>query len=918
MTKKQKLVLLDSHALIHRAYHALPPMTADDGTPTNAVFGFTTTLLKVLSSLKPTHIAAAFDLKGPTFRHEEFADYKAHRAKADDDLVVQFDLVRDVVRAFNIPIFEQAGFEADDVIGTIAAQAGQDMPVVIMTGDMDALQLVDANVSVLMPGKGPTQTVAYDEPAVQERFGFGPELLPDYKGLRGDPSDNIPGVAGIGDKTAKELVSQYGSIEKIYEHIEALPTRAKTRLTDQQEAAVTSRRLATIRRDVPVTFEFKAAEVHDFDPATVREVFARLGFRSLLTKIPESSRPAFAPLGGASAGKPANTVQESSLGSHDVVTTATERRALAKELSKAKVIAVDTETDFLGAREAPIVGISFALRQAQGKPLKAWYAPVTRESVQDFKKLLENPKIGKVGHNLKYDVEVLRQSGIELTGIVFDSMIGSYLLKPGGRAYSLGLVAAEELSYSCTPIETLIGPTSPRLRGASKGQKRMSEVPLELIAAYASEDALVALRLYEVLAPRIKDERLTRVLTELELPLIPVLAHIELAGIVIDTVLLKQLLQRARRKVKALTEQIWRLAGEEFNISSTQQLRRVLYEKLKLPTVGIARTQTGYSTAASELNKLHGQHEIIALIERYRELTKLISTYLETLPEQVDPATGRLYASFHQTVAATGRLSSSGSNLQNIPVRTSMGRDIRAAFVAARGRRLVKADYSQLELRIAAHIAQDEKMLAAFRAGEDIHRSTAAWVYGISPTVVTEAQRRAAKTLNFGVLYGMGPLNFSRAAGVSVEEARSFIERYQNQYAGITRYIEETIRQAEELGYTETLLGRKRYVPDIQARNPQVRAAAERAAFNFPIQGTAADILKKAMIELYAVMQSDFPAARMLLTVHDELVCEVPVKAVPAFAKQMRTVMEGVLTLDVPLEVDVAVGTNWRDCSAIT
>ncbi|PIT97798.1 MAG: DNA polymerase I [Candidatus Andersenbacteria bacterium CG10_big_fil_rev_8_21_14_0_10_54_11] len=916
MAKKQKLVLLDSYALIHRAYHALPPMTADDGMPTNAVYGFTTMLLKVLSSVKPTHVAAAFDLAGPTFRHEEFADYKAHRAKPDEDLIVQFDLVRAVVRAFNIPIFEKEGFEADDVIGTVADQAADSVPVVIVTGDMDALQLVDDRVSVLTPGRGPTQTVMYDEAAVQEQFGFTPALLADYKGLRGDPSDNIPGVAGVGDKTAKELVSRYGSIEDIYTHLEELPARAKGRLAGQREAALQSRRLATIRRDVPVQFDLAAAAVHDFDPAAVRAVFGRLGFRSLLTKIPKSTRPVPADATVRQGGLA--LPRRSLLGPHEAVTTAAGRRELARELLQATVIAVDTETDFLGARVAPIVGVSFAAFtnshprplsvQGEGK-MRAWYAPVTRESVKEFKALLENPKVGKTGHNLKYDAEVLQQSGITLAGIVFDSMIGSYLLKPGARTHSLATVAAEELGYSCIPIEDLIG--------KGKDQKKMSDVPLESIAPYASEDALAALRLYEELSPRIQDVGLARVLNELELPLIPVLAHIELAGVQIDTEVLAALAKQARREAEMLTYKIQQLAREEFNVSSTQQLRRVLYEKLRLPTAGIARGQTGYSTAASELAKLHGQHEIIELIERYRELTKLISTYLETLPQQVDVTTGRLYASFHQTVAATGRLSSSGSNLQNIPVRTKMGRNIRAAFTAARGRRLVKADYSQLELRIAAHLAQDEQMLAAFRAGEDIHRATAAWVYGAERAAVTDEQRRTAKTLNFGVLYGMGPQKFARESGVSMEEARSFIERYWQHYAGLAKFKEEVIRQAEELGFVETLFGRRLPVPDIRARNPQVRAAAERAAFNFPIQGTEADILKKAMVELYAIMQRDWPEARMVLTVHDELVVEVLVHEMAAFAAVMRQTMEGAAALDVSLAVEVAAGKNWRDMAPV-
>lgn len=905
VAKKTKLALIDAHALIHRAYHALPPMSTRDGVPTNAVYGFTAMLLKMLASLRPTYVVAAFDVKGPTFRHKEFTEYKAHRKAAPDDLVAQFDLVREVLRAFNIPIVEKRGFEADDVIGALVTEVGDSVNKVIVTGDLDLLQLVDESTSVFTLKRGMSDTVLYTEAAVHERFGFKPDLVVDYKGLRGDPSDNIPGVAGVGEKTAMELVAKYGKIENIYEHLDELSTRAKTRLKGNKRQALFSRKLATVKRDVALDFDLDEAVLDDYDVDDVRSVFERFELKSLIPRLPKSAHRRQMTLldtkrepAGEQAGLPSH---------YHLVESVVEQKRLRALLGKEKVIAFDTETDWLGAREYPIIGMSFAV--GRGKRRKAWYVPVDPKTVKDWRELLEDKKVGKVGHNLKYDFEVLRQSDIRLSPIVFDSMIASYLLHPGTRQHGLDTLAVQELNHNPIPLVELIGD--------GKQQKRVSEVPLLALARYACEDAELTWRLYGKLSPRISKEGLRRVLEEFELPLIPVLSDMELSGVKVEVDVLVALRTRVRRRIVRLQKRIWQAAGEEFNVNSTLQLRKILYEKMGLPTHEIARTQTGYSTAASELEKLRDEHPVIVLLEEYRELSKLLNTYADALPKLVDKRTGRVYTSFNQAVTATGRLSSSDPNLQNIPVRTPLGQEIRAAFVAGRGRRLVKADYSQIELRLAAHLSRDEKMLEIFRAGEDIHRSTAAWVNGVVVGEVTSEQRRQAKTLNFGVLYGMGPRSFARAAGVSAEEARSFIDRYKEQYAGLSRYIEEVIDMARGLGYVETLFGRKRYVPEINARAAGVRAQAERAAFNFPLQGTAADILKKAMTVLYERINADFSDARMVLTVHDELVCEVPVGEVKKFAGAMRECMEGVYTLDVPLVVEVAAGKNWRDMVAI-
>lgn len=895
MARSPKLAILDAHALIHRAYHALPPMTTRAGQPTNAAYGFTTMLFKVFTALKPTHVVAAFDMAGPTFREEEFKEYKAHRKPADPELISQFELTRRLVRAFNIPILEKKGFEADDVIGTVTRLVDGTVRKIIVTGDADTLQLVDATTTVFTLKRGITDTVLYDAAAVIERFGFPPAALPDYKGLRGDPSDNIPGVRGIGEKSAQSLIAQYGSIEEVYKHLADLPERLQSKLGGHKKEALLSRRLALIRRDVPLDFSLDKAALHDFDPAEVRKLFEELGFRSLLERLTTFASSFVT----APADRPARVMPKT----YRLVASLKDQVALQARLQKEKVIAFDTETEWLDARLAPIIGMSFSIKNA------AWYVPVGRESVKMWKDLLEDKKVGKVGHNIKYDAKVLAASGIQLQPITFDSMVASYLLRPGARQHNLDTLALQELQHETIPITELIG--------KGKTQKKMSEVPLEKLAHYAAEDADVTWRLYQKFSKQIKREGLTRVLNEIELPLIEVLAAVELNGIRLDSTVLKKLQKKVASRVKKLQQLIWQQAGEEFNINSTQQLRTILFEKLGLSTAAVGRTQTGFSTAAAELTKLRDLHPLIALLEEYRELTKLNNTYLTTLPELVDKKTGRLYTSFNQTVAATGRLSSSDPNLQNIPVRTELGEGVRAAFVADEGMVLVKADYSQLELRLAAHIAQDDKMKAAFRAGEDIHRATAAWVYGVAPAAVTSEQRRMAKTLNFGVLYGMGPNKFARESGLSPAEARGFIERYREHYAGVTRLFEATIRQAEAMGYVETLFGRKRYVPEIRSRTPAIRAAAERAAFNFPMQGTEADILKKAMIQLYAVLQRDFPAARLVLTVHDELVVEAPAQLAKVVGRVMRDVMERVVILDVPLTVEVAIGANWRDTSLI-
>lgn len=897
MAKKTKLAIIDAHALIHRAYHALPPMSTEDGTPTNAVYGFTTMLLKMIATVKPTHVIAAFDMKGPTFRHEDYADYKAHRKELEDDLIVQFDIVRDVVRAFSIPIFEKKGFEADDVIGSLVRNLENDISIIVVTGDMDTLQLVTDKTSVFTLKKGISDTILYTPELVKEKYGFEPKYVPDYKGLAGDPSDNIKGVAGIGAKTAKDLVSTYGSLESILEHKDELSPRVQRLLIGHEEDAFFSRKLATISQDVDVDIKLEDALFEAYDEKTVRELFQKLGFRSLVSRLPRSQN-GFQPTLVSPVGQDIVLPD----GYHLAVTR--EEQLQAQEvIRQGGIVAFDTETDGLGGRLSPIIGMSFAVHM--GDTIQAWYVPVDSQTVMLWKDFFGDESIKKTGHNMKYDMEVLAQSGIHVKGIVFDSMLASYLLKPGTRSYGMDYLAEVYLGYTPIPITDLIG--------SGKMQKSMRDVPITELARYACEDADVSLRLYDYFLPKLEEEKLLAVLQEIELPLLDVLVHMEMTGIALDETVLQKLNLKVVQRISELETEIWEAAGEKFNIKSPKQLRVILFEKLLLPTTAVKKTQSGYSTAARELDMLRGMHPIIDLISEYREVTKLKSTYIDTLPKLIDQSTKRIYTSFNQTIAATGRLSSTNPNLQNIPIRTPLGQSIRQAFVAKRGYVLVQADYSQLELRIAAHMAQDTKMLAAFRTGLDIHRATAASVFGIELGAVTDDMRRQAKTLNFGVLYGMGPQSFARAADVSVEEARSFIDKYKREYKGIEEFTQKTISFAQEYGFVETMFGRKRYVPELNSNNPAIRAAAERMAFNFPIQGSEADILKKAMIQLYAKMQELYKTSAIVLTVHDELVCEVPSEDATEFAGVMKRIMESIIVLDAKLIVDVGVGSNWND-----
>lgn len=928
MRAQKRLILVDGNALIHRAYHALPPLTTKKGELVNAVYGFSTLLLKAIHDLKPDYAVVAFDLAGPTFRHETYKEYKATRVKQPDDLYQQFDRVKEIVRALNIPIFEIKGFEADDVIGTLSCQATkQALETIIVTGDMDTLQLVNPSVKVYTARRGFTDTVIYDEQSVAERYGVPSSQFVDYKALKGDDSDNIPGVAGIGDKTASALIAGFGSLDNLYAWLEShrsdddlkqAPCKITPRIRDillaSKEQAYQSRHLSEIVCDVPMVLDLKEAQLESYDRQKAIALFAELEFQSLLGRLPAASDLTKSP--GPTS--PANNSDQQSLFDpptalkdhtlkdeviatnlvsvkYQLVQTATDLDYLAKTLKKAKVIAFDTETDQL---HGPIIGLSFATKAGQ-----AWYVPVNlkllkTEILDKLKPILEDSKIAKVGHNLKYDYLTLLKEGIAVASLTFDTMIAAYLLNPGNRQHGLDAVAFVELGIEKIPLTRLIG---------EKKLESLTKAPVEAICQYACEDADVSFRLYNHFEPQIKKQGLSEVFNQFEMPLISILAKMEAVGIKLDTAYLAKLSKKLAKRVEELRAEIYETAGQEFNVNSPSQMATILFEKLGLHHPDLKKTKTGLSTAAAELEKLRGSHPIIELLFEYRELTKLLSTYIDALPTLVDK-NDRLHTSFNQTVAATGRLSSSDPNLQNIPIRTELGRSIRRAFICEPGYCLLAADYSQIELRVVAHLAGDAALLSAFKAGRDIHQE-------VADTLGVD--RRVGKTLNFAILYGQGPYSTAGQLGISMAKAKEHIERYFEVYTGVRQFLDTTLRLAREQGYVSTLTGRRRYIPEILSSNFSVRGAAERMAANMPIQGTAADIIKKAMIDLDASNTMAKSRARLLLQVHDELVFEVPAKEVAAFGAEVKKAMESAYRLDVPLQVEVKAGDNWEEMSPL-
>lgn len=906
--KKQTLLLIDAHAIIHRAFHALPPLTTSDGTPINAVYGYLLILLRALKDLQPDYVAVAFDSPGKTFRHKQFSAYKAHRVTPPDELVAQFPLVREVTAAFSFPVIAKTGYEADDIIGTLAdgMKKHSEIHTIIITGDLDLLQLVNSRTAVLKLHKGVKETVLFDEKMVKEKIGVTPAQIPDFKGLRGDASDNIPGVKGIGEKGAVKLLQQFGTIENIYKHLDTLGGREHSALAEHKDNAFISKELATIVRDAPIPFTLDDALVH-FDRANLVRMFQKYEFKSLLGQLnamlgkqeaqPPRAEGLFAEKDAASAKPKRQRGHER----YQLVADATDILHFAKTLQYIKMFAVDTETTGLNPLHDTLVGMSFSWKKNE-----AFYVPCPDGRVPDVLiPILENPTVHKTAHNSKFDIEVFHHADVYPQGFVFDTMLASYLCISGSRGHGLDYLAFAEFGYEMQPIEELIG--------KGKNQISMHSVPVEKVSWYACEDADFTWRLYDIFSKRITELKMETLMRDIEMPTVHVLVTMEEAGVKIDAPFLATMSTHMHTRLAELERNIHKMAGTPFNVASSVQLKEILFDHLQLSTKKIAKIKTGFSTAAAELEKLRGTHPIIELILEHRELSKLTSTYVDALPKLCDPKTQRIHTSFNQTIAATGRLSSSEPNLQNIPIRTELGREIRKAFVAQHGMQLLSCDYSQVELRVVAHLSDDKVMKEAFAKNQDIHCRTAAELHDVPLDNVTREQRRQAKAINFGILYGMGAGGIVREIKTSREEAHAFLEKYFSIHTGIHRYIEEVKAFAREHHYAETLFGRRRPLPDIAASNPMLRAAAERAAVNMPVQGTVADIMKLAMIAVQREIDTGDIRARMLLQVHDELVFEIARADVAKAARRIQHIMENIYTISIPLLVNVSVGSNWGE-----
>ena len=934
-----KLLLIDGHALAYRMFYALPveQFTTKQGEPTNATFGFTRTLLEqILAQQPPKYLAVSFDLGG-SFRDSLYEEYKGTRAKMPDELRLQIERIKEVVKTMNIPIWEMEGFEADDLLGTVARQAkGLSVPVHIITGDRDLLQLVDDNTMVELPPSGKFQREAqrFDVGAVEAKYGLLPPQIVDFKALVGDVSDNIPGVKGIGEKTATRLLQQYGTLDGVYAHLDELKKGEREKLEAERETAYLSLTLARIVVDAPITLELEACLAHDFNAAAVLDLFRELEFRSLSRMLAEKVTTE----GGtaAAADTPAPDDTSALGGPYETITVRTpaQLQALAKALNQASMISFDLETTSLDKMVAEIVGVCLAVEpglgyyipvghrqnQAQttsgqmnlfaGEPKRAEGQLDLQAVLDAIRPALTNPKIEKVAHNAKYDYTILDRAGVRATPITFDTMIGEWLTDPDTKFKGLKDLDRQRLHIEMTEIEKLIG--------TGKAQRSFAEVPIEDAAAYGAADAVMTLRLVQPLRDEITRLKLDKIL-DIEMPLVPILSDMEQAGVRLDVPFFKQMAGELDQRLLILEKEIHGLVGEPFNINSPQQLSDILFSKLNLPREGLKKNKTGYfSTAADVLESLEPSDEtgVVRHILEYRELGKLKSTYVDALPTMVNAETGRVHTSYNQTGSVTGRIASNSPNLQNIPIRTELGQKIRRGFVPEPGWVFISADYSQIELRVLAHISQDEALLRAFWDDQDIHRATAAAVYSIPVEQVTFQQRRFAKSVNFGLIYGMGAYRLSRDSEFTLAEAENYIKEYFARFPGIRNYLEETKEKARREGYVETLLGRRRYFNIFQSqagqRNVQAQMRAEREAVNHPIQGTAADIVKIAMIMLHKRLSEGF-RARMILQVHDELVLELPEEEIPVIKPLIVEIMSGAVKLDVPLKVEASTGNNWLE-----
>lgn len=890
MNKDKTLYLIDGTAYIYRAYHAVRGLTNSKGLPTNAVFGFTRMLIKLIEDRAPEYIILAFDAKGPTFRHEIFQDYKANRPPMPEDLSIQIPYIKKIADGFNITAMETPGFEADDLIGSLGRRAEDaGFSVVIVTGDKDFIQLVTDTTIVWDPMKEKT----IDLKGVKEFFGVDPCQMIEVMGLAGDTADNIPGVPGIGPKTALSLIKIFGSMDQLYEQLDKIAKKKQRHnLVQYKEQALLSRELVTINTRVPIPFNPEKYKFQAPDHNKLATLFKELEFRQLQQAFPKQSD--------------LSTKKYQAVLDMDVFVH------LIEQLESAEIFAMDTETTSKDPIAAELVGLSFSL-----EPNEAFYIPCRHDYLGApvqlelkvvlnlLRPVLENPDIKKIGQNIKYDWIVLRRNGINLAGIIFDTMLASYLLNPSKRAHSLDQIALDYLDHKTISYQEIAG----------KGRKALSfsEVTLDKAVPYACEDADITLMAYRVLSPMLEEAGLAGLLNNVEMPLVPVLMEMEMTGVCVDKDKLEVLSKLFQHHLEKLDNRIYSIAGEKFNIKSSQQLGHILFEKLELPVQKKTRKKTGYSTDVNVLTVLAEKHEFPKLILRHRSLAKLKSTYTDALTSLINPETGRIHTSFNQTVTATGRLSSSGPNLQNIPVRTDEGMEIRKAFVPKKGWFLVSADYSQIELRILAHYSEDKILIKAFFDGEDIHIRTATEVFQVFPSFITSDLRRQAKVINFGIVYGMSPFGLSKELGISHKMAKTYISNYFTRYKGVKRFIDKTIANSRNTKKTSTLLGRIRLLPDINSSNKSIREFAERTAINTPVQGTAADLIKLAMINVDTALKERNLKTAMLLSVHDEIVFEVPPEELETVQKLVKEIMEGVWTLKVPLMVNVISGNNWAE-----
>jgi DNA polymerase-1 len=923
------IYLLDGHALAYRAYYALTrgsstAFTTHSGEPTAGVFGFTSILLRLLEQDHPDYLAVTFDT-GKTFRDKLFPEYKGTRAKMPEDLVPQMERIRQIVDAFNIPRIEMQGYEADDLLGSLARHlAAEGYGVKIITGDRDLLQLVNERILVNLPGKTLADAKDYFAKDVVALFGVKPDQVVDFKALVGDKSDNIPGVSGVGEKTAANLLEKYHTLDGVYAHLDEVSDNVRKKLEASKEDAYLSQKLATIVTDLRVKLDLDEARTEKFEPAQVEALFRELEFRSLLGRL-TALYPAFGKsipekheqlslFKGSTAQAPKQTgdiiVQ--------VVNDDPGLQELLTRLDEASIISFDTETTSTDQMRADLVGISLAVDGNEG-----WYIPVGHQPelgkqlalekvIEALQKPLTNPHIKKAGHNLKYDFVMLTRNGLRATPLTFDSMIAEWLTNPTSHNLGLKNLAWVRLDFRMTEITELIG--------TGRKQITMDQVPIEKAAPYAAMDAIAVQRLLPGLETELKENSASKLFEDIEMPLVSVIADMEMSGISLDIDFLRQMSNELQTRMDDLQSLVFEQVGEQFNINSTQQLSNAIFNRLKLvPPDGTRRTESGnYSTSAEVLESLKGKHAVIDLLLEYRELSKLKSTYLDALPEQVNPATGRIHTSYNQAGAVTGRIASSNPNLQNIPIRTELGRQVRQAFIASPGFNLLSVDYSQVELRIAAHMSNDQAMLAAFRAGQDIHTATAAAILGKTLDNVTKEERRNAKAINFGLLYGMSPYGLTRSSDLTLAEAEDFVEAYFKQFPGVKAYLDNMRRLAARQGYVETLLGRRRYFPGLKSGgNPATRAREEREAINAPIQGTAADIMKIAMNHVAKALKENASRGRMLLQVHDELVLECPEKELKKTAQIVRTMMENAYNLVIPLKTEARYGHDWGNLSVL-